>query len=1096
MSLLSNNTLAGSSGQGGGDFAIKRSLRFNSGDSAYLSRTPSSAGNQKTFTWSGWVKLSQDASAMYFFGTNTQFVISFTAANKLDVQNYTSGSNHDLRVTTNRSFRDQSAWYHLVVSIDTTQATASDRAKIYINGTLETSFATATYPSQNFDCAVNTTVQHAIGTFGTSTSASFDGYMADINFIDGVSGLTASDFGEYDDNNVWQPIKYAGTYGTNGFHLDFSDTSSNSALGTDSSGAGNNWSVNNLVGPDVPAVNYSAMLTNVTAASAVNAFQALPNYRQTGAYVGSYTSGSGITFTPIGGIAVSSSLQVFYGGYINAATLETLIITYTDSTTETDTFTTGSSNWMTSFTASNAAGKTIQSITVNGSWTQFGGFIIDSVALLSSAGSIPDALRDSPSQIADQTDTGVGGEVVGNYATWNPLFGENQSLSNGNLKAESSSTGYAIIASTLAMKSGKWYMEYTYTPNNGYPYITWGISQTNRDGTAGSGVTDTAEDKGFKALDSGFYSQSAGQNVHDYSSSVSSGDIISLAFDADAGKLWVAKNGTWMTNASGTGDPATGANPDYSGLDYSGGYYFMAGPYYTNGSTLEANFGQLRWAYAAPTNFKALCTANLPDPTIADGSTAFDTKLYAGDGQATNQITGLNMSPDLVWIKNRSYNSTDHYLTDIVRGPGKFLYSNTTGSESATDSQFASFNSDGFTVSGNNNINDQSSSFASWAWDAGSSVETLSAGDKNSQFVNQDQLWSSYGTFSNDNSTYNWTAVFSLASHFSTGGSMYNNGPSPATWVLTSGLSCSNTISFYVFGTNVSMTINYGLSDETTFVSSGYNRNYTFTMPFTGTIQNIRMNTGATYLGRIAVDGKMLIDNNLTFNVPSSSTSITKNDSAGFSITKFNSGTGASDPSPYIGGGYDYVYHGLNKPPEFIITKSLDSAQDWAVWHEKLSNAPSSYLKLNHPHALASSNYWSPQIEIYEMGQTQSAVAGDYISYNWTSVEGYSAFGKFESNNSADGPFVFLGFKPKWILIKHIDISYNWQIWDTERSPYNVMDDILVPNESDAEATGAGYNFDFVSNGFKIRNNYMQGSNQTLVYAAFAEHPFKTSRAR
>jgi hypothetical protein len=508
------------------------------------------------------------------------------------------------------------------------------------------------------------------------------------------------------------------------------------------------------------------------------------------------------------------------------------------------------------------------------------------------------------------------------------------------------------------------------------------------------------------------------------------------------------------------------------------------------------NFGQRAFDYATPSGYKCLNTANLPDPTIADGSKYFDTILWTGQGNTNDRTLATTTSADLVWTKSRN-NAYHHALFDTVRGFSEnALNTDNTNSEGTASGGYLKSTTDTTitlaATSDNSNAwyNGSSHTYVAWAWDAGSSVETLSAGDKNSQFVNQDQIWSTYGTFVNDNSTYNWTAVFSRASHYSTGGSMYNNGPSPATWVLTSGLSCSNTVSFYVFGPNVSMTINYGLSDETTFVSTGDNGNYTFTMPFTGTIQNIRMNTAACYLGRISVDGKMLIDSNVTFNVPSSATSITKNDSAGFSITKFNSGTGPSDPSPYTGGGYDYVYHGLNKSPEFIITKSLDSAQNWAVWHEKLGAAPSNYLKLNLADASAGSNYWSPQIEIYEMGQSQSAVAGDYISYNWTSVEGYSAFGSYTGSSTL--PFVFTGFKPKFIIVKRTTAT-NWWMFDSERG----TNELLYPNLPNGEGDQGVPVFDFNSNGFKLRvtDGEVNASGGTYIYAAFASHPFKTSRA-
>jgi hypothetical protein len=148
---------------------------------------------------------------------------------------------------TTAQYRDVSAWYHIVLAVDTTQATASNRVRIYINGVEVTAFSTATYPTQNLDMAVNSTNDHRIGNqpvYGDQ----FNGYMTEINFIDG-SQLTPSSFGETNaQTGVWQPKAYSGSYGTNGFYLNFSDNSNTTAatLGKDYSGNGNNWTPNNF----------------------------------------------------------------------------------------------------------------------------------------------------------------------------------------------------------------------------------------------------------------------------------------------------------------------------------------------------------------------------------------------------------------------------------------------------------------------------------------------------------------------------------------------------------------------------------------------------------------------------------------------------------------------------------------------------------------------------------------------------------------------------------------------------------------------------------------------------------------------------------
>ena len=248
MSVISNNQLAGAAGQGGSDaYEIKRSLRFNSGDSAYLNRTPSSAGNRKTWTWSGWLKRTDGGTSKRgLFGVNsTNAMIRFNnddGGSNLRVLDNASGG-YD--VITKAKYRDPSAWYHFVVSVDTTQSTAADRVKIYVNGVQEDTFYSASYPTQNQDLTFNTAAQHNIGRTGSSNNEYLNAYLAEVHFIDGQA-LAPSNFGEYDDNNVWQPKQYSGSYGSNGFYLNFEDNSSASALGTDSSGNSNTWTVNNL----------------------------------------------------------------------------------------------------------------------------------------------------------------------------------------------------------------------------------------------------------------------------------------------------------------------------------------------------------------------------------------------------------------------------------------------------------------------------------------------------------------------------------------------------------------------------------------------------------------------------------------------------------------------------------------------------------------------------------------------------------------------------------------------------------------------------------------------------------------------------------
>ena len=235
-----NNILAGASGQGGAaaGYEITRSLRFNSGDSAHLIRTPSSSGNRKTWTWSGWVKRSSVATTDQgiFGGTSLATFLRFKS-NQLDF--VVNGLTHR---RTNAVFRDNSAWYHFIWAVDTTQATASNRSRFYVNGVEVTSWSVDNALTQNVDTGVNNASTHVIGATDTTPNDKLDAYIADFYLIDGQQ-LAATDFGEFDaTTGAWNPIAYSGSYGTNGFHLLFDNTSN---LGEDSAGS-NDWTPNNF----------------------------------------------------------------------------------------------------------------------------------------------------------------------------------------------------------------------------------------------------------------------------------------------------------------------------------------------------------------------------------------------------------------------------------------------------------------------------------------------------------------------------------------------------------------------------------------------------------------------------------------------------------------------------------------------------------------------------------------------------------------------------------------------------------------------------------------------------------------------------------
>ena len=780
-----------------GGYEIERSLRFNSSDSAYLSRTPASAGNRKTWTWAGWVKRSNIGTDNYFFGCNavsnaTQSFYFAFGAGGVDAGALSVLSFGNFYRKSTALFRDPSAWYHIVVTLDTTQATAANRIRIYVNGNQLTSFSLSSDPTQNADLGINQASQHVMGNYAVAGGTYFPGYLADVHFIDGQA-LTPSSFGKFDTNGVWQPIDASGlTYGTNGFHLPFSDNSTAAALGTDSSGNSNTWTVNNI----------------------------------------SVTAGAG-----------------------------------------------------------------------------------------------NDSLVDSPTNYGE--DTGAGGEVRGNYCTWNPLGTTGPASSNGNLDIALSSTSGNKIG-TILLTSGKWYWECV---GNGYAGAVVGVG--------GEGFTSTLSSAGSKAI--GYWSGGGiywdGGSFTSGIASYTTSDVIGIAVDMTAGTVAFYKNNSLVYTATF----GSGTVPNLSSGVYPG---FNTGNPSGTVRTVVANFGQRQWAYAAPAGFKALTTTNLPEPTIADGSTAMDVALYTGNG-STQTISGLNFSPDLVWLKSRSA-AFNHRLIDQVQGNTSTLASNLTTAAVDCSSDFTGFTASGFSVSYTASfaLNNASQTYVAWTWDAGSSTVTNPDGSISSQ--------------------------------------------------------------------------------------------------------------------------------------------VRANASAGFSVVTWT-GTGALAS----------IGHGLGVAPKFAIIKNRSSSIDWYVTFTILSSQLD-YMALNTTAASAWTGVTPPTSSIFNLGTgaSNNASGANYVGYFWAPVAGYSSFGSYTGNGSADGPFVFCNFRPAVVLVKMSSSTGNWTILDDKREGYNVDNDPLFPNLANAEGTTDL--IDITSNGFKVRTTDATFNTNagTYIYAAWASSPFAYSRAR
>ena len=234
-------------------YDVENSLRFNASDSPQLSKDMSSisATSTKKFTTSFWLKLGNVPQTSYggIIDVGGDHAISLVSDNTLY---FFENGGSDLYWRPTRVFRDPGAWYNIIIIADSTLSTQTDRVKIYVNGVIETSFHNNSGPNQNHDFAFNTSNTRYIGRKQT-TSSSLDGYLTEIHHIDGQA-KAHTDFGEFDDNGVWVPIEYTGTYGNTGYYLEFKQTGTSqnsSGIGADTSGNDNHFAVSNFAALDV-----------------------------------------------------------------------------------------------------------------------------------------------------------------------------------------------------------------------------------------------------------------------------------------------------------------------------------------------------------------------------------------------------------------------------------------------------------------------------------------------------------------------------------------------------------------------------------------------------------------------------------------------------------------------------------------------------------------------------------------------------------------------------------------------------------------------------------------------------------------------------
>ena len=707
----------------------------------------------------------------------------------------------------------------------------------------------------------------------------------------------------------------------------------------------------------------------------------------------------------------------------------------------------------------------------------------------SGTSSNPDVVKDSPSGVlfGGPPTTGITTTSSGpaNYCTFNPQDKDGGiTLSNGNLTLDhNSGSTIPMSRTTIGMNSGKYYFEVT---RGSGAYGTMGICTLDSDLSMYAGRSSNAvggyeiytenNEKwagGTGGTDAGYLTQTWDE----------SGAVASCYFDADKGTVGFMVNGTDMGIA-------------FDKIDMTKTYYFQCG---SQGTLINANFGQKPFKYAPPDGFLPLSSATIrPELVISRPDQYVGIVTYTGDNSGTRDFRDFNFAPDFIWYKERTNTGGNwsHTLFDTVRGNAVRLHTNSTNAETAENIRFLS---DGFGTSDAARQNTNNANYVAWCWRAGGNKNTfnvddvgyasaagasMSAGALNSVAFNKDQIWS--GLISPASGTFDQAATNAF------NGNIVEGDPDR---LRTSG---NNILVTMTFSTPVNV-----LSQVKVYGETGYNSTSTITVngvthtSSTGRIHTFNVSgsltqmtivtnesSSRTYMEGMEVDGKQLVDTNISTDAPSlAPTGCSVGTKQGFSIVGF---TGPGSTGTYS--------HGLSQKPDFMIFKNRDdNSSSWLIYHSSVG--AKKYLDMTTAVPVSSSNPFNntePTNFVFTAGNWLDNSSTKYISYIWHNVPGLQKFGHFEGDEN-NKPFIETGFRPAIVWIKAIDQTWYWNVQDSERSPINPSQGNFVRFDSTAveNSPSSNNNIDFLSNGFKVyytnQSEPTNVNNQTYIYCAWAE---------
>jgi len=740
--------------------------------------------------------------------------------------------------------------------------------------------------------------------------------------------------------------------------------------------------------------------------------------------------------------------------------------------------------------------------TPTGYYTKLNAVRLDGNEILIDGPGTADLVLDSP------TDFDNKGDGVGNYCTWNPLLltDSNDTLAKGNLEAaHTTGAGWtgsltSTFCGTIGVTSGKWYFE-----------VTPDTSSANK---CGVGITPSLKGEyyvgypgnGIGHHDAAVYNSDWPMpSTPTAPSSFALGDVLGVAVDMDNGFVWFSINGDWQNSGDPT-DTDAASNGAY-GDGFVGETMFPAVSQVgsSHGFTAMANFGQRPFAYTPPTDFKAINTYNLSTPTIKDPSEHFKVVTYDGNATDGTVITGdeagndFKFSPDMAWMKTRD-EVRDHMIHDTVRGDNKALYLGPTTLDEEYTVNGVEFGTNSYTLGTDAHVNSSGKKMVAWNWNAGSAAAptTSNAGAHNGDVYNTDS-WVSNTTMTGEWSGHVLTTIFNGAPAAGIHGAL--NSTLHLQWpagtingnvrlrVMTHG---SGVTHKYKDNGGTAIDITSSVTGTAAWIDLG-NVNLT---DYEGTCT---ISGNAAEISAIELDGKILVDSGQSPpDYPSLTSTYKANPDAGFSIVTYegNVTSGAT------------FAHGLGAKPDFGFFKNRETAgYSWYTYNKNAGSTHNFFLNYPNPKSLdaGSWNNTDPTSNVMTIGNAGDVNQDtkDIVAYLWSEVEGYSKFGTYTGNGSADGPFCYCGFKPAFVMCGPNASASDWYIYDTARWPINPAEDPLAANEDDTEA-----NFDarpvdniihIVSNGFKIRFLDASGYHNYLgwdySFVAFAESPFKHANA-